>query len=142
MVVSNGRMSSIFTLCPKSALSGTPYYQARWQEEKPTAARDRAGTIDPKPYPLNTIQHRVNTKSESEHQSKNADLILDTLTYSWYADVMHSNLHACKKPMNACKDACKNACKNDDMNACMNVKFVNLNAWMNLNELTNECIDK
>ena len=52
---------------------------------------------------------------------------------------MHSDLHACKKSMNACKDACKNACKNDDMNACMNV---NLNARMNLNGLTNERIDK
>ena len=43
-------------------------YQARWQAEKATG------------HPPNAIQHRGNIKSESkQHQSKNADVILDAL---------------------------------------------------------------
>ena len=37
-------------------------------------------TIGPKRHQLNTIWHRVNTKLASKLQSKNADIILNTLT--------------------------------------------------------------
>ena len=57
-------------------------------------------TTGPKRHQLNTIWHRVNTKSASkQHQSKNADVILDTLTlfsirwcHSRYTDVIRNTL--------------------------------------------------
>ena len=63
---------------------------------KRPAAQDRTTTTGPKRHQLNTIWHRVNTKSASkQNQSKNADVILDTLTsfsirlcHSQYTDVI------------------------------------------------------
>ena len=46
---------------------------------------------------------------------------------------MHSDLHECKKSMNACEDACKNACKYDIINAFKSECMY---------ELTDEHIDK
>ena len=67
---------------------------------KRPAAQDRTTTTDPMRDQLNTIWHWVNTKSASkQHQSKNADVILDTLTsfsirwcHSRYTDVILDTL--------------------------------------------------
>ena len=65
------------------------------------AARDRTTTIGPKRHQLNTIWHRVNTKSASNcwHHFWYADILFDTLTsflirrcHSWYADVILNTL--------------------------------------------------
>ena len=51
--------------------------------------------------------------------------------HSPYADVMHSDLHACKKSMNACEDAYKNACKNDNMNHVWIQVWMHVWMWKN-----------
>ena len=69
-------------------------------KRKRPAAQDRTVTTGPKSHQLNTIWHRVNTKSASkQHQSKKADVILDTLTsfsirwcHSRYTDVILDTL--------------------------------------------------
>ena len=73
------------SICPYIMFDRLPlsFESTRRSDERRNrpAARDRKTIIDPRHHPLNAIWHRRNSKSESkQHQSQNADVILDALT--------------------------------------------------------------
>ena len=106
-------------------------YQARWLEEKPTVGAGQNNNhwseTSSTRHDLTLSQRQIGIETTSVQKCWRHS----RYAHSPYAEVMHSDLHACIKSINACEDACKNACKNDNMNHVWMQVWMHVWIWKN-----------